>query len=294
MADREGFGSSDSVQALGAAAQQARSELEQLIDPVNSDVMATVPDLWGGEAATAMRRHWYRFTMASRGLGSPLDTYARWLDVAAKVMTRAREELEAAQQYADRNGLYIQPDLTVRAYLSDRVDAGAQIAIAQSKVNDAKQLADEARTHIRTANRMLEKHAAQSLQEMQEILTAIAGGVGGRGARRPGAQRPGTRRPPRGQTGRNGQDDMLEWGPEGRIRLPRASAGEWVEGPPGPRGVWVPNRPGDYGLLPGQSIRWRDGVPDLSEYKVPPERMPGGGRPGPHRPAVDSQPRDGQ
>jgi hypothetical protein len=73
-----------------------------------------------------MQRHWLRFLMAIRGMGSPLDTYANWLEVAAKAMARARDELTAAQQYADRNGLYIQPDLTVRAYVTDRADAGAQ------------------------------------------------------------------------------------------------------------------------------------------------------------------------
>lgn len=262
MADPEGFGTPGSVQALGTATQQARGELERLTELVNSDVTATVPDRWGGEAAGAMDRHWYRFSMAIRGMGSPLDTYAKGLEAAARTMARAREELQAAHRYADQNGLYIQPDLTVRAYQPDQPDTAARIAIAQTRVNGAKQLADEARTQIRTANTLLERHAQQSLQEMQEIIGAIGGG--GRG-RRP--------RPQRNQARRD-EDDMLDWGPQGRIRLPRANAGDWVEGKPG-HGVWVPHRPGDYGLLPGESIRWRDGVPDLSEHRVRVDRIPG-------------------
>lgn len=271
MADPEGFGTPDSVRAVGTAVREANGGLERLSELVNTDVTSTLPDSWGGEAASAMQRHWFRFLMAIRGIGSPLDTYAKWLEVAAQAMARAREELTAAQQYADRNGLYIQPDLTVRAYVADRADAGAQIAIAQSMVNRAKELADEARTHIRTANRMLEKHAAQSLLEMNEILAAMS--MAG-----PGGRRPGIRRQPRVPARRSDKDDMLDWGVEGRIRLPRANAGDWVEGKPG-HGVWVPHRPGDYGLLPGESIRWRDGVPDLRSYRLPLDRMPGAVQP---------------
>ncbi|HEX6355442.1 hypothetical protein [Actinophytocola sp.] len=269
MADPEGFGSSESVQTLGAAARQTGGELERLTEQVNRDVMDTVPDRWGGDAASAMQRHWYRFSMAIKGIGSPLDTYAKGLEVAAKSMARARQELEDARRFADRNGLFIQPDLTVRAYMSDRQDAAALIGIAQTKVNGAKQLADEARTQIRTANTMLEKHAVQAKQEMQEIIDAMSGGGGGRrGGRRLGIRR----------QGRRDTDDQLDWGVEGRIRLPRKGAGDWVEGRPG-HGVWVPHRPGDYGLHPGESIRWRDGVPDLSEHRLPLDRIPGAREP---------------
>lgn len=263
MADPQGFGTGSTVQTLGSAAQDAANELQRLTDLVNSDVVDTVPNLWGGEAASSMTRWWYRFSKPLNGLGSPLDTYSQWLDAAAETMNRARRELQEAHRFADQNGLYIRPDLTVAAYVPNRPNAGALIVIAQSKVDGAKRLAELSQKQVRQANEMLEKRAVQAQQELLDILGAVSG-PGRRGGRRPGTPRP-----------RTNQDDQLEWGPEGRIRLPRRDAGQWVEGQPG-HGVWTPHRPGDYGLLPGQSIRWRDGVPDLAEHRVPFERMPGG------------------
>jgi hypothetical protein len=57
------------------------------------------------------------------------------------------------------------------------------------------------------------------------------------------------------------------WAPEGRHRFPASNRGEWVEGAPGD-GRWKPHDPGAYGLEKGQSVPFRDGVPDFTEYAV--------------------------
>jgi hypothetical protein len=201
-----------------------------------------------------------------------MHTYAEWLEVAAQTMDLARRELQAADEFAARNGLYVRPDLTVAAYVPDRPDAAGLIGIAQSRVDNAKRLAELSRQQVRAANEMFRKHAVESQEELRRIIDGMSAAQGGgRGGRRLGIRR---QRPPR-QGRRDDVDDDLTWGPEGRIRRPRPEAGVWSEGRPG-HGVWTPHRPGDYGLLPGQSIRWVDGVPNLAEHGPSPLRMPGG------------------
>jgi len=57
------------------------------------------------------------------------------------------------------------------------------------------------------------------------------------------------------------------WAPEGRHRFPAISEGEWVDGAIGD-GRWEPHNPGRFGLDRGQSIPFREGVPDFTEYTV--------------------------
>jgi hypothetical protein len=55
------------------------------------------------------------------------------------------------------------------------------------------------------------------------------------------------------------------YGPE-RINRPAPGRGRWsgVEGD----SLWTPSNPAEYGLEPGQSILFRDGVPDLRQFVV--------------------------
>jgi hypothetical protein len=65
------------------------------------------------------------------------------------------------------------------------------------------------------------------------------------------------------------------WEAEGRFDKPAPNKGKWVEGSPGD-GLWEPHDPGAYGLERGQSIPFREGVPDLTDYAVPtPSGKPG-------------------
>jgi hypothetical protein len=65
------------------------------------------------------------------------------------------------------------------------------------------------------------------------------------------------------------------WAAEGPHRFPAASKGEWVTGGAGD-GRWQPHDPGAYGLDPGQSVPFKEGVPDFTEYTVPtPSGQPG-------------------
>jgi hypothetical protein len=61
-------------------------------------------------------------------------------------------------------------------------------------------------------------------------------------------------------------DNDPTYGPEGRWRLPAAGRGTW-DGVPG-NSRWTPHNAADYGLEPGQSIPFRDAVPDLTEFTV--------------------------
>ena len=54
--------------------------------------------------------------------------------------------------------------------------------------------------------------------------------------------------------------------PEGRIRMPAAWRGDW-DGAPGDS-RWAPHNLGAYGLEQGQSVQWREGVPDFTEHAV--------------------------
>jgi hypothetical protein len=60
------------------------------------------------------------------------------------------------------------------------------------------------------------------------------------------------------------------WAPEGAHRFPAESKGEWIEGGKGD-GWWQPYDPGAYGLEDGDSIPFREGVPDFSDYAFPTE-----------------------
>lgn len=262
----QGFGDPASVATGGDAARTATGELDRLTDLVNRDVRATVPDLWGGEAATAFQQTWYRLAASIAGLGSPLDTYGQWLAAAADSMRRARQQLEHAKQFAAANGLYIRPDLVVAAYDPSRPGVAALIAVAQQHVDLARRMAGEAQRQIRAANEMLEREGQRAAQELSEIAGVLAGGGARRGQGRP-------RRPPVNRN-RADEDNGLLYGPEGRIRLPAPDRGTWSGVPGDSR--WTPHRAGDYGLLPGQSIRWREGVPDLREHAVPQGFMPDG------------------
>jgi len=65
------------------------------------------------------------------------------------------------------------------------------------------------------------------------------------------------------------------WEPEGAHRFPAESKGEWVEGGKGD-GYWQPYDPGAFGLEPGESIPFREGVPDFTDYAFPtPSGEPG-------------------
>lgn len=63
-------------------------------------------------------------------------------------------------------------------------------------------------------------------------------------------------------------DGELTYGPEGKVRLPAANRGTWAEAGTEGNSRWTPREPAEYGLEKGQSILFRDGVPDLSEYAV--------------------------
>jgi hypothetical protein len=265
-------GNPSSVDKLGGATGQTVSELDKLTAEVNSDVMATVPDMYKGDTANAMSRGaiWLREKVPD-SQGSPMALYQKALAQAAKTMGSAKQLLDEAQQFRASNGLYLGPDLVVAACDPNRSDAQALVAVGQNQVDTAKRIADLARQQIRGANQMLDDMAGQTIQDVWGmVLNSGAGGRGRLGRMGPRPKKgPITPRPrPTGESG-------LLYGPEGRIRLPAEGTGTW-SGTPGDS-VWTPHNPGNYGLEPGQSIRWHEGVPDLSEHEVPPQFMRDGG-----------------
>ena len=64
-----------------------------------------------------------------------------------------------------------------------------------------------------------------------------------------------------------------EWTRPGRWRLPAAKKGAWDPVNSPGDGYWTPHDPGAYGMERGQSVLFRNGVPDLSHYAV---TTPGG------------------
>lgn len=252
-----------SVQQLGDATGQTASELDKLNAAVNSDVKATVPDMYSGDAANALTRFTdWLLSKIPDGEGSPMDVYHKALAEAAKTMQQAKQLLAQAQQFRAQNRLILRPDLVVQACDPNQPDAAAAVAVGQNQVNAAKQIADKARQQIRDANQVLEKMAVQRADE----ISAVAGALGGKSRKSMPKKGPTMPKP------RSNEESELLYGPEGRIRLPKDGTGTWS----GPKGdsVWTPNVPGNVGLAPGQSIRFHDGVPDLSEYS--PSMRPGG------------------
>lgn len=264
-------GDPSSVENLGGATGQTASELDKLKAEVNSDVRATVPDRFTGRTANALERFadWL-LGLLPVGQGSPLEAYHKALDAAAQTMQKAKQLLEQAQQFRAQNGLYLRPDLVVQACDPRRPEASALEAAGQNQVDTARQIAEMARKQIRAANQVLEQMAVHNVEELSEIVLNMQGGgrLGGKGRPRP---RPGSGMPRPRPTG----ESELLYGPEGRIRLPAEGAGTW-SGTPGDS-IWTPHNPHNYGLEPGQAIRWREGVPDLSEHEVPPQFMRDGG-----------------
>lgn len=261
-------GNPSSVANLGGAAGQTASELDKLRAEVNSDVKATVPDRFKGDAATALGRfsNWLA-NLIPEGQGSPMEIYHKAMAEAAQTMQKAKQQLEQAQQFCAQNGLYLRPDLVVQACDPNRPDAAALVTVGQNQVNAARQIADLARKQIRAANQVLDQMAEQTKQDIDAILGALGGSgrTGGPRARKGSA----TPRP------RATEESELLYGPEGKIRLPAPGTGTW-SGTPGDS-IWTPHNPQNYGLEPGQSIRWREGVPDLTEHEVPPQFMRDGG-----------------
>ncbi|HEX5117647.1 MAG TPA: HNH endonuclease [Pseudonocardiaceae bacterium] len=264
-------GNPSSVENLGGASGQTASELDKLRAEVNSDVKATVPDRFKGDTANALQRfaNWLA-DLIPEGEGSPMEIYHKSLGQAAQTMQKAKQLLEQAQQFCAQNGLYLRPDLVVQACDPNRPDAQALVTVGQNQVDTARQIADLARQQIRAANQVLDQMATKTADDISAIVNAL-GGQGGRG--RTGGSR--TRRGAATPRPRATEESELLYGPEGRIRLPAPGTGTW-SGTPGDS-VWTPHNPQNYGLEPGQSIRWREGVPDLSEHEVPPQFMRDGG-----------------
>jgi hypothetical protein len=246
--------------------------LDKLVAEVNSDVLATVPDMYKGDTANAMERGalWLREKIPAGPVG-PMQAYHTALAQAAQTMQKAKQLLADAQQFRTQNSLYLRPDLVVAACDPNRPDAQAAVAVGQSQVDTAKRIADLARQQIRDANQILHDMAGQTIQDIWGMALNSGGGRGRLG--RMGGPKP--RKGPITPKPRPSGESGLLYGPEGKIRLPAEGTGTW-SGTPGDS-VWTPHSPYNYGLQPGQSIRWHEGVPDLSEHEVPPQLMRDGG-----------------
>lgn len=280
----EDFGDPQSVQTLSEAARRTAADLQQLIETVNKDVMAVVPDLWGGEGATSFQRFSYRLQQKIAGMGSPLDYYSQELADAATTMRRAKAKFEEAQRFAQANGITIMPDLSVQTNDPNKREA---LARARQMIDDARQLADQAQQKIRRANEILMATWERSIKEMLEISAAISGAGAGR---RPGRRlRPGVGGPRVGpgsgrrRRGTPEEESQMLYGPEGKVRLPAEGRGRWVneDGTPGVPGdsIFVPNNPREFGihpLSPRQDIKFVEGVPDLRSHAVRFDEMPRG------------------
>ncbi len=196
---------------------------------------------------------------ASGQTGSELDK------LTAEVNSDVKATVQA-QQFRAKNNLYLRPDLAVQACDPNQPDAQAVVAVGQNQVNTARQIAEMARQQIRAANQTLEDMAGQTINDVATIIlnSGGRGRLGRRGGPRP---KKGPTMPRQRPTG----ESELLYGPEGKIRLPKEGTGTW-SGTPGDS-VWTPNNSYNYGLHPGQSIRWHEGVPDLSEHAVEPRAM---------------------
>jgi uncharacterized protein YukE len=251
------FGDPQTVQDLSAAARRTVADLRQLIELMNRDVKATVPDRWGGAGATAFQQFWANLARAVAGLGSPLETYGKALEIAAETMANARRQFEAAQQFANANGLMIGQDLVVQAVDPSRPGIQAVVNQGQEMVEQARRLATTAQEQIKRANEVLDQEAESAVRQLLEIQNALNGGAGRRRGPRQRPTGPGI------------------YGPEGRIRVPRPGAGTWMGGPRD--GRWYPDRPQEFGIRLNRPeyIRWREGVPDLRDHGVPAQEIKG-------------------
>jgi uncharacterized protein YukE len=175
MADPEpGFGDPGSVEKLAAAARQSVSDLDRLIELVNRDVRATVPDQWGGDAANAFQRYMFRVLSALSTYRSRLGTYVRALDEAAEIMRRARQQLEAVRQFARSNELEIQRNVVVVAINPNQPGVRDLVAAAQQRLDEARETALEALQRIRSANQELDERTVDELSAIP--LPGRAGG----------------------------------------------------------------------------------------------------------------------
>jgi len=261
-----GFGDPQSIAALATGGQETIATLDKLTDLVNRDVAATVPAEWGGDAAGAMGRFWGRYLSCMGTHRSPTGVWCGAIGMAAGTMAKAREQLANAQQFADRNDLFIGRDLVVLARDPSRPGAAALVAAGQQAVNAAVAAARLSQEQIRAANEAY----SQALAENHAVLETLIGILGRRGGGKVNATK-GGRRPSRQTT--------YERAYEGKVRVPAANKGTWVKGDPND-GIWRPHRPGEYGLQwPNDTIRWREGVPNLRSHGVPVDRMPDGRAP---------------
>ena len=210
MAEPE-FGDPQTIQDLANAAMRVAADLRQLVELMNRDVEATVPDRWGGEGAGAFTRFWYRFQRSWSMPDTPLGRYADNLTRAAETMRQARSKLQEARAFADREGLEIGNDFRVVARNRNRPDAQALEAQGQELVNNARRMAQTAREQIAMANRILDEDARANIREMMQIKEAFDAARGYRGGPR--------RRPP---------TTLGIFGPEGRPRQPRPGLGRWT------------------------------------------------------------------
>jgi hypothetical protein len=64
---------------------------------------------------------------------------------------------------------------------------------------------------------------------------------------------------------REGADERLARGKRENPFTPADNRGAWQSGNPGD-GRWAPNNPGEYGLEEGQTIPFKEGTPDFTEY----------------------------
>jgi uncharacterized protein YukE len=265
MADSSSeFGNPQSVQDLANAGQQTITTLEKLDALVNSDVMSTVPDRWGGDAAGAFGRFWGKYMRCVGTHNSDTGTWCRAISRAAETMASAREQLANTRRFTDANGLVIGNDLVVRPTDPSRPGIQALVVEAQRGVDNARQLAQLARQEIRMANQEYQEKITATREELVELGVGILAKKGGKG---------------KGGGRKQGRQTAAERAYEGTVRKPAPEKGEWVRGDTN-NGVWKPNRPGEYGLQwPKDTITWKEGVPNLREHTVPLDRMPDG-RPG--------------
>lgn len=174
-----GFGDPDSIRATGEAAQQAVSELDKLTAEVTANVRDRVPDAWSGSAGTAAGVRWEDVNTSLAGLGSPVDAYRRRMADAATTMSQAREALRVARDFASRNNLHINPDLSVTALNPSDPNARPLATACQQILIKARAVADNAQQQIRTANQALGTAFTHNLEQLSVIAQALAPGPSG-------------------------------------------------------------------------------------------------------------------
>src|SRR3954452_3865701 len=180
------------------------------------------------------------------------------------------QEQNLLQQQQDDLLIQQPPDdaALLQQYQQDLSDPGFQL----SQDNDAlvqqqyqQQMDDDA-----LAQQQLDDQQVQEQQdEIQEELRALQDQYGQAQQEYPVEYQPGAAdldEPGRIPELDSGYDP--NWAPEGAHRFPAESKGEWIEGGKGD-GWWQPYDPGAYGLEDGDSIPFREGVPDFSDYAFP-------------------------